>query len=55
MNNIDKNRVVNTKTLFTSNKDYSKLNKEEKREYINQLSREFIENARDLLESLKDK
>ena len=47
--------VVSTKTLFQSNKDYSKLDHEGKRKYINDLSKEFISSAHELLDSLKDK
>lgn len=53
MCNMD--RTVSTETLFESNEDYSKMNDKEKRNYVNKLSKEFIKNARDLLENLKDK
>lgn len=49
------NKTVSTDTLFQSNGDYSKMSYEEKRKYINQLSKEFIKSARPLLERLRDK
>ncbi len=49
------NKVVSTDTLFKSNADYFSMNYEQQREYINQLSKEFIASAKPLLESLKDK
>lgn len=48
-------KIVSTKTLFKSNKEYGKLDYESKREYINNLSKEFMEEANELMENLKDK
>jgi len=45
-------RMVSTKTLFQTHGDYDNMNEEERDNYIDQLSEEFIENARDLLEAL---
>ena len=48
-------KVVSTKTLFKSDKEFNKLDYKGKREYINSLAKEFMEEANILMESLKNK
>ena len=48
-------KIVSTKTLFKSNKDYGKLDYKGKREYINNLAKEFMKEANELMESLKNR
>lgn len=52
---LDLGRIVSTDTLFKTKLNYKELNEEEKSEYIDILTDEFLESADDLIRSLADK
>ncbi|AGK97592.1 hypothetical protein [Clostridium pasteurianum] len=51
----DMNKVVRTSTLFKTKKDISKMNDEERMQYIGTLCEEFMASADILMKSLANK